>query len=168
MKQNPIARKNNIVVQEMPDEVLIYDLDTNKAHCLNETSALVWKACNGSNTVEEISRLCGVQTGAKVPEELVWLAIDQFSKSNLLEEKMSLPVNGQSRRELIKKIGLATVIALPLVASLAAPNNVLAVASCPPVTNCTSNTQCTPCDCSCADATTGVCPTGQTGTCTTM
>ena len=154
MKQNPTARKNNLVMQEMPDEILIYDLDTNKAHCLNETSALVWKACNGTNTVEEISGLCSVQTGAKVPEELVWLAIDQFSKSNLLEEKMTLPADGQSRREVIKKIGLATVIALPLVASFTAPSNALAgTGSCvgkacsngangTPIVACTGNCQC--------------------------
>ena len=36
---NPIARSNGLVVQEMPDEVLVYDLDSNKAHCLNETAA---------------------------------------------------------------------------------------------------------------------------------
>ena len=143
MKQNPTTRKNGLVMQEMPDEVLIYDLDTNKAHCLNETSALVWKACNGSNTVEEISRLCGAQTGAKVPEELVWLAIDQFSKNNLLEEKMTLPADGQSRRDVIKKIGLATVIALPLVASFTAPSNALAGGTCVGRV-CNSAADCTP------------------------
>ena len=52
MKQNPTARKNGSVMQEMPDEILIYDLDTNKAHCLNETSALVWKACNGTALIQ--------------------------------------------------------------------------------------------------------------------
>jgi len=147
MRQNPTARKNGIVMQEMPDEVLIYDLDTNKAHCLNETSALVWKACDGSNTVGDISRLCGDQMGAKVPEELVWLAIDQLSKNNLLEEKMVLPVNGQSRRDVIKKIGLASVIALPLVASLTAPSSAMAAATCVGRA-CTTDAACgTACEC---------------------
>ena len=44
----PKARKENLVVQESNGEVLIYDLDTNKAFCLNETSALVWQACDGN------------------------------------------------------------------------------------------------------------------------
>ena len=51
---NPIARQNGLVVQEMPDEVLVYDLDTNKAHCLNGSAALVWKSCDGNNTVADI------------------------------------------------------------------------------------------------------------------
>ena len=54
--QNPMARQNGLVVQEMPDEVLVYDLDTNKAHCLNQSAALVWKSCDGNNSVGDIVR----------------------------------------------------------------------------------------------------------------
>ena len=42
ISQNPIARHAGLVIQEMPDEVLVYDMDSNKAHCLNETGSL-WK-----------------------------------------------------------------------------------------------------------------------------
>ncbi len=45
----PIARKKDVVVQELPDEVLIYDLKSNKAMCLNEISAFVWHNCDGKN-----------------------------------------------------------------------------------------------------------------------
>jgi hypothetical protein len=113
-------------MQEMPDELLVYDLDTNKAHCLNQTSAFVWKACNGKNSVSDISKLFGNNAGNAVPEDLVWLAIDQLSQNNLLENRVSVKLNGQTRREIIKKVGLASVVALPLVASLVAPSAVLA------------------------------------------
>ena len=168
MSQNPIARKNGLVLQEMPDELLVYDLDTNKAHCLNQTSAFVWKACNGKNSVSDISRLFGTDAGNSVPEDLVWLAIDQLSQNNLLENKIASKLNGQTRRELIKKIGLAAVIALPIVSSLVAPTAVLAVGCSgtvgPNCTNstgqaCNAGTPCTGCGavqgCSC-DGTTGV------------
>ena len=46
-QQRPVARQEGLVIQEMPDEVLVFDLKTNKAHCLNETAAFVWKACDG-------------------------------------------------------------------------------------------------------------------------
>jgi len=36
-KNNPTARKTDIIVQELNDEVLIYDLQIDKAYCLNET-----------------------------------------------------------------------------------------------------------------------------------
>ena len=45
MKMRPKSRTDNLVVQEMNDEVLVYDLDSNKAVCLNETAAIVWKSC---------------------------------------------------------------------------------------------------------------------------
>ncbi len=157
MSQNPIARKAGLVLQEMPDELLVYDLDTNKAHCLNQTSAFVWKACNGKNSVSDISRLFGTDAGNSVPEDLVWLAIDQLSQNNLLENKVSPKLNGQTRREVIKKIGLASVVALPLVASLAAPSSVLAVVTCPTGdcrSTATNPVNCSPCNC---DTTTGNC-----------
>ena len=119
--QCPKARKSGLVVQEMPDEVLVYDLNSNKAHCLNQTAATVWRACDGNNTVSDIATSFG-----KGSEDLVWLAIDQ------LVEK------GQSRREVIKKIGLASIIAVPMVASLVAPQNALAASSC----HCVNNVQC--------------------------
>jgi len=132
--QCPIARKSGLVVQEMPDEVLVYDLNSNKAHCLNQTAATVWKACDGNKTVSDIAAGFG-----KGNEDLVWLAIDQLSENDLLEAGVVSKFKGQSRRDVIKKIGLASIIAVPMVASLVAPQNALAATSC----HCVNNTQCT-------------------------
>jgi len=139
--QFPVARKNGLVVQEMPDEVLVYDLDTNKAHCLNQTAALVWKSCDGKNTVSDITNLFEAQMGGNVNEDFVWLAIDQLNENNLLEQEIKSNFEGQSRREVIKKIGLATMIGIPVIASLVAPPNALATASCACVTPAACNTQ---------------------------
>ena len=83
--QNPIARNNGLVIQEMPDEVLVYDLDSNKAHCLNETAAFVWKSCDGSNSVADIVREFETNAGGRVSEDFVWLAIDQLHENGLME-----------------------------------------------------------------------------------
>jgi Coenzyme PQQ synthesis protein D (PqqD) len=136
--QVPVARKEGLVIQEMPDEVLVYDLDTNKAHCLNQTAAFVWKSCDGRNSVAEITKLVGANSGSAVPEDLVWLAIDQLSEKNLLANNLKANFNGSTRREVIKKIGLAAVIGIPIVASLTAPTSVLAATSC----TCTTITDC--------------------------
>jgi hypothetical protein len=137
--QVPVARKEGLVIQEMPGEVLVYDLDTNKAHCLNQTAAFVWKSCNGKNSISEITKLVADDTGNKVPEDLVWLAIDQLSEKNLLSNDLKANFNGSTRRDVIKKIGLAAVIGIPVVASLTAPTSVLAASSCV----CTTNLDCT-------------------------
>jgi hypothetical protein len=131
----PIARKSGLVVQEMPDEVLVYDLDSNKAHCLNQTAAKVWKACDGNTSISDIASICG----AAGNEDLVWLAIDQLSENDLLEQKMTSNFQGQSRRDVIKKIGLASMIAVPVIASLVAPQSAMAATSCV----CNNNSQCT-------------------------
>ena len=126
--QKHTARKEGLVIQEMPDEVLVFDLETNKAHCLNETAAFVWKACDGKNSVADITKLFGNKSGTSVPEDLVWLALDQLKKENLIENKDEIVVNynGMSRREVIRKVGLASVVALPLISSLVAPTAVSA------------------------------------------
>jgi hypothetical protein len=128
--QVPVARKQGLVVQEMPDEVLIYDLDTNKAHCLNQTAAFVWKSCDGKNTVKTITGLMQKEFAQKVDEDMVWLAIDQLSKESLLEAAVKTELSGLSRREVIKRIGYGAAIALPVVAMLSFPTQALA-ATCP-------------------------------------
>jgi len=127
---NPLARQNGLVVQEMPDEVLIYDLDSNKAHCLNHSASVIWKSCNGNNSVSDIVRHFESSGGGKVTEDFVWLAIDQLGENGLLTEDMAPRFSGQSRRQVLKTIGLASIVALPVIASLVAPPNALAAVSC--------------------------------------
>lgn len=128
--QIPSARKDGLVIQETNDEVLVYDLNSNKAHCLNQTAAFVWKSCDGKTPIAEITKMFSSETGKPVPEDMIWLAIDQLSEKNLLDKNLTNNFNGLSRRDVIKKIGLGTVIALPIVASLTAPTSVLALTSC--------------------------------------
>ena len=128
--QYPTARTSGLVVQDVPDEVLVYDLESNKAHCLNQTAAMVWKACDGKTSVPEIARRIGSQTGENVSDDLVWLAIDQLQENSLLEAQIQSKFAGRSRREALKKIGMASMIALPIIASLAAPTSVMASTSC--------------------------------------
>jgi hypothetical protein len=152
--QFPAARKSGLVIQEVPDEVLVFDLESNKAHCLNKTAAMIWKSCDGSTSVPEIANLIKSETGKDASDDLVWLAIDQLSQNNLLEASVTVPGSGQSRREVIKKIGLASMIAIPVVASLVAPQNALANVSCvctasfdcglPGFESCPSQTCCSP------------------------
>lgn len=132
--KNPVARQSGLVVQEMPDEVLVYDMQTNKAHCLNRSAATVWRSCDGTKSVADIVR----EFDGKVTEDFVWLAIDQLNENNLLESGMTPRFAGQSRRQVLKTIGLASMVAIPLISSLVAPQNALANLSC----SCTSGPQC--------------------------
>src|SRR5262249_41926159 len=115
----PQARKNNIVVQELNNETLIYDLKTNKAYCLNHTSALIWNLCDGTNSVTEISHILSQKMNQLVNDDLVWLALDQLKSDNLLEQSNEFKINyqGLTRREVIRKIGFASLVTLPIISA---------------------------------------------------
>jgi len=128
LNYKPAARKADLVTQDSLNETLIYDLKTNKAFCLNETSALVWQLCDGRNSVSEISDAMSVQLKTLVSEDIVWLALDQLNKDGLLEngDTINNHFSGLSRREAIRKVGFASVVALPIISSLIAPSASLA------------------------------------------
>lgn len=137
----PFSRKENIVVQDIDGEILIYDLIENKAFCLNQTTALVWQACDGRRSIAEITDLVGKQLNSQVGEDIIWLALDLLSKENLVSEnyKITEKFAGFSRREVIRKIGLTSVVALPLITSLVAPLAVSANSACFSGGNCLCN-----------------------------
>lgn len=119
-EQTPLARQGDLAVQELPDEVLVYDLKKHKAHCLNVTAAFVWRHCDGLTTVSQMARLLKQEVGSPVDEEVVWYALDKLSKANLLEGQVDVPVkDGLTRRRMIRRLG--AIVAVPTVVSLVAP-----------------------------------------------
>ena len=119
----PKTRNENIVVQEMDNEILIYDLKENKAFCLNETSAMIWQLCDGKHSIAEMSLSLSKKLNQPMTDDLIWLALDNFKKDNLLEDsqKFEIDFNGLTRRQVVKKIGFSSLIVLPVIASLVAP-----------------------------------------------
>ncbi len=97
MKDNPKSRIENIVVQEFAKEILIYDLKTNKAFCLNETSAMIYQLCDGKRSVAEISQILTKKLNQPMTEDLIWLALDNFKKDNLLEENEKFEIDFDER-----------------------------------------------------------------------
>jgi hypothetical protein len=141
----PVARRRNLIVKELPDETLIYDLDSDQAHCLNHTAALVWKNCDGDTSVSALCSLLEKEVSNPVAPEVVWLALDQLYKFRLLEGSPALPAKlaGIKRRELIKRIGLAA-LTLPVIMSISTPTAAQAGSPC----SCTGN-NCRPTGCPC-------------------
>ena len=131
--QVPKARKEQLIVKELPDELLIYDLQRDKAHCLNETAALVWKNCDGRKTVDQLRELMEENAGSPVPEEMVWLALDQLEEFRLLDEAALKPAQfaGMNRRDMVRRVGLAA-IALPVILSIVAPTAQAQASGLPP------------------------------------
>ena len=141
----PRARQEELLVHELTDEVLVYDLKRHKAHSLNRTSVLVWKRCDGASSAAEIARLLEEELGASIDEDVVWLALKQLDEAHLLGEASPRVENsGVSRREVMRRLGRSAAAALPMVTSILAPTKVQA-GSCIAAGGgmpCTSTTNC--------------------------
>jgi hypothetical protein len=127
----PFSRRVDIVVQEFADEILIYDLRADKAFNLNLSAALVWQLSNGDKTIAEIADEIAQKLGSPLHDEFVWLALEQLRKAKLLENELEIArlLQGVSRRKTIKKVGLASLVSLPLVSALIVPQAVEAQSS---------------------------------------
>lgn len=158
MEKMPQARRTGLIIQEVDGEILIYDQNTNKAHCLNQTAAKVWKYCDGETTLIEACEALSCDLDTAVDEKLVWYAVDQFSKDNLLEKGIEQPafiIAGMNRRQMVRTLGLAAVIAVPLVTSIVAPTPAQAATCMPPGQPCGTAAQC--CSGLCTGAPAGTC-----------
>lgn len=158
-KDRPASRTSNIVEHDLESELLIYDLVAGKAFCLNETSARVWRACDGVRTVDEITALVG-------SDEVVWIALDQLREESLLENAPMTPARfvGMTRRQMIARAGFASMVALPLITSLLVPQSIYAQTSCVPTGSpCTTSAQCCPNNQGIGCCRAGVCSNGGGG-----
>lgn len=128
----PLARKEGLVIHELPDEVLIYDLETDRAHCLNQTAAFVWQRCDGRRKPSEIARELSSQVSAQLDDQIVWMALDQLAHNQLLVESPTPPpkIAALNRREMVRALGLTAAVAIPVVASIVAPTPAQAATGC--------------------------------------
>ena len=122
----PRARSADLVVEQLPEETLVYDLARHKAFCLGPRTAWVWRQCDGKTTVHEIAKRLARELREPVGEEVIWVALRRLARAHLVEE--SLPaVSGRpstSRREWLRRAALLggfSVLSLTVpVAALAA------------------------------------------------
>jgi hypothetical protein len=139
----PARRTEGLLVTEVMGEVLVYDLDRHRAHCLNPPAAVVFKHCDGTRSVADLARVLRRELGAPADPECVWLALDRLAEAELLQARVSRPARAGrlSRRALIRRIGVAVL--LPAVTSVVAPTPAEAAATC--VSDCTGQAFGTPC-----------------------
>jgi hypothetical protein len=113
----PLARSEHLIVEEIDDEVLVYDSSVDVAHCLTPDAARVWRACDGTRPIDSLAAELGLSA------ERVEDALGELERCNLLERAPTLAGGGHTRRELslrVAKVGAAAA-AVPLIVSVAAP-----------------------------------------------
>lgn len=123
----PRARTDRLVTREVGDELLVYDLERHKAYCLNRVAMQVFRHCDGDTTISEMTRRIGKVFGQPVEEQAIRLGLVRLEKAHLLD----IPVGrlDSSRRHMLRTLGRAAVVGLPLVSALTVPTSTQA-ASC--------------------------------------
>jgi len=119
----PLRRFEDLVIQEVEDEVLVYDTKTAKAFCLNTTAAKVWSQCDGKISVEEMAKRLPIDASGETKLVLAQSAIRQLAENRLLQEsgKVIDSTESHSRREMLKRVGTLSAVALPIVSALLVP-----------------------------------------------
>ena len=108
------VKKDGLVVQNLGDEVIVYDPVSHRAHALNRTAALVFERLDGKHDFDALARHVGQALGQPPQKALVTAAVNELAAANLL----ATPVDALPRRAMLR--GLAAGLT-PLVISVTVP-----------------------------------------------
>lgn len=146
----PKARKRQLITKKVAGELIVYDRESDRVHCLNSTAAFVWTHCDGRTSVATIAQLLEDETKEPVEQEIVLYALAQLNKSKLLDDSYAWigPNQGLSRRT-VMRLGVATALSVPLISSIVAPTAAQAASCLPSGATCASDSAC--CSNSCTD-----------------
>jgi hypothetical protein len=133
--RKPVARKDELVVEELGEELLVYDQSNDTAHSLGVVAARVWRACDGETSAQDLSARLDLDA------DTVTRALEELDECNLLDNGGQL--DGVTRREATlkgAKIG-AGIASAPLIYSILAPTPALAAsqAYCLGLSGCTTD-----------------------------
>jgi hypothetical protein len=118
----PRARTNRIVTRDLGDELLVYDLERHKAYCLNRVAMQVFRHCDGETTIPDMALRIGNVLGIPVGEEAIRLGLARLEKAHLLDDPVGLTPHS-SRREMLRTLGRAAVVVVPLVTAITVPTS---------------------------------------------
>lgn len=109
----PLARKDNLVIDRVADETVVYDSNTHKAHSLNRVADAVWRLCDGDSTIDQISATLREQLDPSANPAVVEAALGELRKAKLLEGVPRLPTRRQ--------VSAAAAVLIPVVTSIMVP-----------------------------------------------
>lgn len=146
----PRARKAHLITKEVADELIVYDRESDRVHCLNSTAAFVWTHCDGRTSVARLGRLLEAEIKAPVEDAIVVYALAQLTKLKLLDEPYAeiAPKQALSRRAVVR-LGVVGALTVPFISSIIAPTAAQAASCLPSGATCLSDSSC--CSNSCVD-----------------
>jgi hypothetical protein len=122
----PIALTDSFVTEEVDGDLVVRDAEHGLTCRLNPSAAVVWKACDGTRTPNDLVDALTPQLGPHADEDLVLIALDDLVEHGLITsgyDRRKPSAARLSRRRLLRRFGLAgaTAITLPIVYGTAPP-----------------------------------------------
>jgi hypothetical protein len=117
-KTRPRARAEGLLVEQVNDEIVVFDTRTRKAHCLSPLAAVVFDHADGRTSLEGMAAVASERMDEDVSVESVERALEQLEDNDLLERDP-----GMTRRSMMGKSAAVggAVFAAPLITSVIAP-----------------------------------------------
>jgi hypothetical protein len=79
-----VARTDGLLIEELGDEAIIYDLKRDRVHHLNHTALVVWRRCDGRTPPETIARSIHETTGLPQEPAIITFALEQLHDAELI------------------------------------------------------------------------------------
>lgn len=99
MREKPTARTQDLILEDVDDELVVYDKRSKTAHALSREAAAVWRICDGELSVPQLGERLGFEPA------VVEHALDALRNSELLLDEPSRP--GYSRRQAVTRMAVA-------------------------------------------------------------
>ncbi len=109
---NPTARSAGLVVHQIENELIVYDVPSQQMHKLSPAAAVVWQHCDGDTSIEGLASIAQKELGGTPGEELVWSCLAQLKKLNLMRQTGPRPRGSGrvSRRGVMAGLGSAALL----------------------------------------------------------
>jgi hypothetical protein len=130
----PITRREDVIVEEVDGELLLYDEPQELACRLNRTAFRVWESCDGTHSVTDLVDVLRAEVGDVADEDLVRVTLDSLDEHGLILSGYAHQkgkAGRLSRRRFIARAGAvgAAAAALPVVQAIVAPTSAAAQSS---------------------------------------
>jgi hypothetical protein len=118
----PVARNEDLLVEEIHDETVVFDTRSREAHCLSPLAAVVFAHCDGETSIDDLASLASERLGEPVDPERVRDALALLEERSLLDT-VGQQDDGLSRRQMIKRSAVTggLVASAPLITSVFPP-----------------------------------------------
>lgn len=129
----PRARTEDLLVEQIGDEAVVFDASSNAAHCLSPLATAVFTAADGRNRLEDLAEVAGTSLGEPVTVEAVDAAVAELQELGLIDAP-----SGMTRRAMVGRTAMATAAlsAAPLVTSVATAATTTSKPSSCPMSKC--------------------------------